>query len=120
MLPVYYLFPNVQVNVHQHSVVLVRIYPDPEDPARSMSRVGFYTRPAALEMMPELSTFLRQNFGHIIRDEDFQMAERQQVGADSGANDFVIFGRNEPALHHYHDTYRNALGMPPLEWVEEP
>lgn len=119
MLPVYYLFPNVQVNVLQHSVVLVRIYPDPGDPARSVSRVSFYTRPAALEMMPDLAMFLRQNFGHVIRDEDFQMAARQQIGADSGANEYVIFGRNEPALHHYHDTYREALGMPPLEWVEE-
>jgi hypothetical protein len=22
-----------------------------------------------------------------------------------------VFGRNEPALHHYHNTYREALGM---------
>jgi hypothetical protein len=25
-----------------------------------------------------------------------------------------LFGRNEPALHHYHAAYRDALGMPPL------
>ncbi len=24
----------------------------------------------------------------------------------------------EPALHHYHNTYRAALGMPPLELIE--
>lgn len=29
--------------------------------------------------------------------------------------EYTIFGRNEPALHHYHNTYREALGMEPLE-----
>ena len=30
----------------------------------------------------------------------------------------VSFGRNEPALHHYHNTYREALGMEPLPLLE--
>ena len=30
----------------------------------------------------------------------------------------LIFGRNEPALHHYHNTYREALGMEPLPLIE--
>ena len=30
----------------------------------------------------------------------------------------MVFGRNEPALHHYHNTYREALGMPLLELIE--
>ena len=28
-----------------------------------------------------------------------------------------ILGRNEPALHHFHNNYREALGQPPLEKV---
>ena len=43
------------------------------------------------------------------------MAARSQLGADAGNPEYVIFGRNEPALHHYHNTYREALGMEPLE-----
>ena len=39
-------------------------------------------------------------------------------GALSGAQEYMIFGRNEPALHHYHNTYRAALGMSPLEAVK--
>ena len=30
----------------------------------------------------------------------------------------VVFGRNEPALHHYHNTYRAALGMDLLPLLE--
>jgi hypothetical protein len=31
----------------------------------------------------------------------------------------VVFGRNEPALHHYHNTYRAALGMEPLPLLSD-
>jgi hypothetical protein len=42
------------------------------------------------------------------------MGETTQLAAESGLLDHVIFGRNEPALHHYHNTIRAALGQPPL------
>jgi len=31
---------------------------------------------------------------------------------------FLTFGRNEPALHHYHNTYREALGLQKLPILE--
>ncbi len=27
-------------------------------------------------------------------------------------------GRNEPALHHYHNTFRAALNLPPLQRLD--
>ena len=117
-LPVYYLFPNVQVNCLGPGVALVRLFPEPGDPARSIARVSFYLHPEAEMMDVDFRGEFEQRFGAVIRDEDFVMASRQQSGADSGAQEYVIFGRNEPALHHYHDTYRAALGMPPLENFE--
>lgn len=116
-LPVYYLFPGVQLIIGSNAVQLVRIYPVPGDPARSISRLSFYASAEALEHAPELKT-MTQNFADVIRDEDFMVASRAQLGADCGVQEYVLFGRNEPALHHYHDTYRKALGMPPLEVLE--
>lgn len=37
------------------------------------------------------------------------MGESQQAAANAGALDEILFGRNEPALHHYHDTYAAKL-----------
>ena len=37
------------------------------------------------------------------------MGESQQVAANAGALDEILFGRNELALHHYHDTYAAKL-----------
>ena len=58
-----------------------------------------------------------QSFAEIIRDEDYVAAAQAHQGALSGAQEYVIFGRNELALHHYQNTYRQALGLPPLEVV---
>ncbi len=57
-------------------------------------------------------------FGEVVRDEDYEVASTCQRGAESGLQETVLFGRNEPALHHYHNTYREALGMEPLPLLE--
>ena len=49
--------------------------------------------------------------------EDYVMGEMQQKAAENGTLKEIIFGRNEPALHHFHTSYREALGQPPLEKV---
>lgn len=113
--PVYYLFPNVQINVGAESVTLVRVYPDRDNPGRSLSRVTFYARPDALARDAEGLRVLAHDFGAIIRDEDYVAAAASYRGAMSGHVDRFVFGRNEPALHHYHRTYRAALGLGPLE-----
>ncbi len=113
--PVYYLFPNIQVNVGANTVTLVRVYPDGAAPGRSLSRVSFYARAEALAANPEGVRGLSQGFAEIIRDEDYVAAASSYVGAESGQISHFLFGRNEPALHHYHATYREALGLPPLE-----
>ena len=58
-------------------------------------------------------------FSSTIADQDYVMGEQQQAAAQSGLLPHVWFGRNEPALHHYHNTFREALGMPLLEPVTE-
>jgi phenylpropionate dioxygenase-like ring-hydroxylating dioxygenase large terminal subunit len=118
-LPVYYLFPNIQVNVVPFGVVLVRAYPDPKNAGRSISRISFYSRPEALETHREEVFSLMTDFAQIIRDEDYTVAARSQVGAESGLQESMLFGRNEPALHHYHNTYREALGMDPLPLIRD-
>jgi phenylpropionate dioxygenase-like ring-hydroxylating dioxygenase large terminal subunit len=41
--------------------------------------------------------------------EDFPTCEGMQIGFRSGAQDAITFGRNEPALQHFHKSIRAAL-----------
>jgi phenylpropionate dioxygenase-like ring-hydroxylating dioxygenase large terminal subunit len=127
-LPVYYLFPNVQLIVGDAGPTLVRVYPAGPNPHQSHSEIGFYLDPRAkdraLELMgadadvDSLFTMRMEGFAEVIQREDYVAAASGHRGARSGAIEYVTFGRNEPALHHYHNTYREALGMAPLEAVE--
>jgi len=148
----YYLFPNIQLVVNSDSITLIRIYPDPKNPSRSITRIGFYFEPqiaAAILSAPDLSnsdaasesggrphaevynyqgrgaddpaTRLASSlevFRSTIEMEDYAMGEMQQLAAADGTLKEIQFGRNEPALHHFHTSYREALGMPPLEKIE--
>ncbi len=51
-------------------------------------------------------------FVSTIEQEDYLMGESTQRAVESGLLDEVIFGRNEPALHHYHRTFAEALQLP--------
>lgn len=121
-LPVYWIFPNVILMPRDGACYLVRMYPDRTDPTRHLSRVSFYLRSDADQSNPEVMEFIThaaERFAEIIRDEDYVMSASQQTGANSGALAHVVFGRNEPTLHHYHNTYRRWLGEAPLPLLSE-
>jgi phenylpropionate dioxygenase-like ring-hydroxylating dioxygenase large terminal subunit len=124
-LPVYYIFPNTQLIIGGGGPTLVRVYPDGENPHRCRSEISFYLDPNIQEQLrnPEQAERYREitermtGFAEVIRDEDYVAAASSHRGATSGAQEYVTFGRNEPALHHYHNTYNEALGLEPLQRV---
>jgi nitrite reductase/ring-hydroxylating ferredoxin subunit len=132
--PVYFLFPNTILNVSDTGIILVREYPLDMSPHRSVSKVSFYFWPHVIEYLKENNIDPEnvegsQNamanefnpysgFGDIIRDEDYVVAAASHKGLRSGAIDHLTFGKNEPALHHYHNTFREALDLEPLPLIK--
>ena len=127
----YYLFPNIQVVIESQAITLIRIYPDRNNPGRSISKVSFYFTPAILEWMvneeadgKKLDELWDKEKGLIalpsieanisafcgaVEEEDYYMGEMQQIAAESGQLKEVTFGRNEPALHHFHRSFKEAV-----------
>ena len=126
--------------VNKQSVTLIKIYPDENNPGRSITRIAFYYSKSALENAenetetpltaddvyspdrrkttgPSLAASL-EVFRSTIEMEDYLMGEMQQRSAQSGLLEHILFGRNEPALHHFHNSYREALNQPPLVPME--
>lgn len=112
--PVYFLFPNVEINVGDGRVALVRIYPDPKNPGRSISQISYYFDREVLEANPGFAQLFSEGFTAIVAAEDYATGETTQLALASGLMKEVLFGRNEPPLHHYHRTFRRELGLPPL------
>lgn len=132
----YHLFPNVQLLTSRGSTTLIRIYPHADGPGRSVTQVGFYfteeliaagkekeaefdsSKVYEFDARRDSGANLEANlevFHSTIQQEDYVMGEMQQKAAQDGQLKEIIFGRNEPALHHFHTSYREALGQPPLE-----
>ena len=119
-LPVYWVFPNVILMPFEMGVFLVRAIPDRDDPGRHVSKIDFYLHRDKLDQaaanmgvadLTEVATNIATTFSEVIRDEDYVMSSSQQTSANGAALDQIVFGRNEPALHHYHNTYRRMLGL---------
>ncbi|MFL2692381.1 MAG: aromatic ring-hydroxylating dioxygenase subunit alpha [Gammaproteobacteria bacterium] len=127
-LPVYYLFPNIIFIPTLEGAFLVKEYPAENSPHKSYSKISFYFHPHILEHLKELEKtginakqLLQdqyEGFASVIRDEDYAVAASSHKGLRSGNLDYLTFGKNEPALHHYHNTYREALGLQPLPLEE--
>ena len=135
----YHLFPNIQFIADPYTATLIRIYPDESNPGRSVTRISFYYSPEALQMAEDekaagleiedvcdhegrdgliggVETSI-ELFTSTVENEDYAMGEMQQRAAETGMLKEIMFGRNEPALHHFHHNFREALGLPPMEKV---
>ncbi|XOV85816.1 MAG: SRPBCC family protein [Pseudomonadota bacterium] len=121
-LNVYFIYPNVIFLVDPAGVDLLRMYPHETDPGKSFTHHRFFASPFYLEEMrkqeqqtgePAEHRFV--GFNQIIVDEDYAVAASTQRNARSAAQTHFTFGKNEPALHHYHNAHRRGLGLPELE-----
>ena len=112
----------------QEGAFLVKEYPSDNSPHKSFSKISFYFYPHVLKQIKELEKtgidgkqLLEDQYGgfaSVIRDEDYVAAASSHKGLKSGNLDYLTFGKNEPALHHYHNTYREALGLQSLPLEE--
>jgi phenylpropionate dioxygenase-like ring-hydroxylating dioxygenase large terminal subunit len=137
----YYLFPNITLIAGKDNCTIVKMYPDPKDAGRSTSQVFAYYSQELMDMekaaraagtlqevntdtaydpehrsIPTLAATM-EVFTSTIEQEDYLMGEYQQKTAQNGLLEFVTFGRNEKPLHHFHKTFREVLGLPPLEII---
>ncbi|MEN9726133.1 MAG: anthranilate 1,2-dioxygenase large subunit [Pseudomonadota bacterium] len=133
----YYLFPNIQIVLLNSMLALAKIYPDAQRVGQSLTRVSHYGLPHiasqlansdaaqklsgenvyAADMAKPVEFSLEASaelFLSTVEHEDYAMGVKTQAAANSGLIKEFVFGRNEPALHHFHNNYREMLGQGPL------
>lgn len=105
----YLLFPNAVFVYQIDHVEFWRIYPDPHDTDKCVVVFEFYipepavTEKARLHWDKNLDLTLRT-----VENEDFPTGEGIQRGCRTGAQEAVVYGRNEPALQYFHKQLRAA------------
>ena len=108
---VYSLFPNTILIVQGDHVELARIFPREGRVDRAVMELGLYI-PQAPSTDDERIHWDKnmQLILDVVTGEDFPAGRSIQIGLTSGAQTHTVFGRNEPAMIHYHQSMQVALG----------
>jgi phenylpropionate dioxygenase-like ring-hydroxylating dioxygenase large terminal subunit len=112
---VYSLFPNTLLIVQGDHVELARVFPCEGRVDRAVMELGLYVPKAPTT--DEERTHWDKNMQlvlDVVTGEDFPTGRTMQIGFTSGAQTHTVYGRNEPAMIHYHQSMRSALGLAPL------
>jgi len=120
--------PEAEWDVFNHTVVICVLFPNTvftfqRDhvetwhffPGDSVDEVVMYVSLYIPEPVdnPKAKQHWDNNFNLLmatVEMEDFPTCEGMQHGFRSGAQDAIVFGRNEPALQHFHRSVTDALG----------
>ena len=110
---VYSMFANTVFSPQGDHMEIFRMFPVPGRTDRAIMETSLYI-PKPVETEDEKRHW-DANLAlavKVITTEDFPAGRTMQLGFGSGAQSHVVYGRNEPALAHYHKSIRAALGMP--------
>lgn len=110
-LIVYNMFANTIFSPQGDHIEVYRMFPVEGRPDRALMETSLYIpQPAKTE---EERRHWDANLAlaiKVITTEDFPAGRTMQEGFSSKAQSHLVFGRNEPALIHYHQTIDKALG----------
>jgi phenylpropionate dioxygenase-like ring-hydroxylating dioxygenase large terminal subunit len=109
---IYSLFPNTILMLQGDHVELARIFPSENRADRAVMELSLYV-PRAPQTQDERTHWDKnmQLVLDVVTGEDFPAGRSIQIGLTSGAQTHTVFGRNEPAMIHYHQSLRAALGL---------
>ena len=108
---VYVLFPNTVFIMQGDHLETWRVYPG-DSVDESKMHVSLYTpEPAVTDKARKYWAKNMDLLMATVQQEDFPLAENIQRDFHSGAQDFVTFGANEPALAYFHRSIKKTLGI---------
>lgn len=109
---VYCLFPNTLFVAQGDHLEVHRVFPSEERPDRAVMETSFYIPKPIADAEEE--RHWKANLDllmNVVLGEDFPAGRTMQIGFASGAQTHTVLGRNEPAMIHYHQALRRALGL---------
>lgn len=105
---IYQIFPNTVLVWQSTHFERWTMYPHATDPGRSVS----YTSILAPEGRSDDVGLWDRNWKILlstVQEEDWPVARATQSGFAANAMDSFVFGRNEPALQHFHRSWAAAV-----------
>jgi phenylpropionate dioxygenase-like ring-hydroxylating dioxygenase large terminal subunit len=106
----YQLFPNAVLIYQQDHVEMYQSFPDRDDPNGCTVRVSLYAPEAPAD--DGARAYWQKNLDlidNVTTTEDFAACEKIQANLRAEAIPFLVLGRNEPGVAHFHRALHAAL-----------
>jgi phenylpropionate dioxygenase-like ring-hydroxylating dioxygenase large terminal subunit len=116
---IYVLFPNTIFLFQRDHVETWHMFPGERADTCSMYVSLYIPEPVASD---SAKRHWDKNFDLLmatVESQDFPTCEGMQRGFLSDAQESIVFGRNEPALQHYHRSIKAALAEPRQQMAAE-
>ncbi|HUJ65919.1 MAG TPA: SRPBCC family protein, partial [Acidimicrobiales bacterium] len=107
----YRLYPSVSFSVYPEKIEAYWILPG-RHPGEGHGIHAVYVaeRPRTEEERTDLDEAVRFGCEDIVNGEDLWITGRSEPGLRAPASPgYVLFGRNEPVVQHFHGLYRHAI-----------
>jgi phenylpropionate dioxygenase-like ring-hydroxylating dioxygenase large terminal subunit len=106
---IYALYPNIVLSVTAVNGEIFRVYPG----SRAGHSLTYHQNASASDLSDPANRKAAEEIfeyaHHTVRDEDYVLATAIQANLASGVQPTLLFGRNEPGLHHRHGILADEL-----------
>lgn len=106
---VHQVFPNVAFTVSPEGILINAVYPGARYDESTTIQTHYTRTPITTDEERAVMQHRADLVKHVVTSEDYWMTASIQAGIESGAQDTVVFGRNEQGLHHYHRSLVTAV-----------
>jgi phenylpropionate dioxygenase-like ring-hydroxylating dioxygenase large terminal subunit len=109
LVVIYALYPNIVLSVTAVNGEIFRVYPGSRPGESTTYHQNSWRGPLDSDDARASAEAVFDYAHHTVRDEDYALAERLQANLETGLSPHLLFGRNEPGLHHRHSVITEAL-----------
>lgn len=110
LVVIYAIYPNIVLSVTAVNGEIFRVYPGASAGESTTYHQNSWRFPLDSDEARESAEAVFEYAHHTVRDEDYALAEGVQTNLGTGLSPHLVFGRNEPGLHHRHAAITEALG----------
>jgi phenylpropionate dioxygenase-like ring-hydroxylating dioxygenase large terminal subunit len=110
LVVIYAIYPNIVLSVTAVNGEIFRVYPGASAGESTTYHQNSWRFPLDSDEAREGADAVFDYAHHTVRDEDYALAERLQANLATRLSPHLLFGRNEPGLHHRHAVITEALG----------
>jgi len=106
---IYALWPNIVLSVTAVNGEIFRVYPGSGAGKSTTFHQNAWRFPLTSDEDRAGAEAVFEYAHHTVRDEDYALATKLQRNLDTGLQEFLVFGRNEPGVQHRAATLAEAL-----------